>query len=119
MDHFTILVGLIGVLVIFPFCIQTSTSSQCKPNEAHHPPSCVGLCGDQLMNAFTKTCGFDRRKRASTDSTLNDIGLMKEEASNFLSIFRRSRVRTRRSSTTLVEECCGEQCITEEIQEYC
>lgn len=72
MDNLAILVCLIGMFIVFPFCIDgqtttTTASTGCKVYETNSPPStgCTTFCGDSIMEIFEYMCG-DRRKRSST-----------------------------------------------------
>ena len=69
MDHFTILVGLIGVVMFTPFCIngqaptRETVATKCTPPAKS---SCYRFCGALLMQAWKTTCGIIQRKRSST-----------------------------------------------------
>ncbi|XP_078373468.1 uncharacterized protein LOC144657052 [Oculina patagonica] len=131
MDHLTILVCLIGVCIIFPFCINGEKTiparinggkntpapyTGCKARETNSPPSrnCNRYCGEQIMVIWKASCK-EMIKRSSTEL---DVGLKREDALQFLSLSHRPR-RRRKRSTDIDEECCQEKCSAEEVIEYC
>ncbi|XP_068757177.1 molluscan insulin-related peptide 1-like [Montipora capricornis] len=106
--------------------ITTTTQAYtgCKVNEVNSPPSinCQKWCGEQILDVYEAACGNQRRRRRVTGILrLSQINLDRREALKFLiTSHRPTLARGKRSGTTnIVEECCYEGCVSEEVQEYC
>ncbi|XP_029194059.2 uncharacterized protein [Acropora muricata] len=94
----------------------------CKVNEVNSPPSqhCQNWCGEQIMNAYSSACDNTQKRKKRGMRRLSQIGMDRKEASKFLkaSSYRSKFSRVKRS-TDIVEECCYEGCVSEEVHEYC
>ncbi|PFX24051.1 hypothetical protein AWC38_SpisGene25779 [Stylophora pistillata] len=107
------------ITILLYTCILTvgSNSKQsvpcaenCKVSEIPRRPISFRICGDQIMTAFKQICRIHARELRDG----NEIFWEKRRASEFLT----SSGRFRRSYT-VVEECCKEGCVIEEMREYC
>ena len=80
------------------------------PSPPGHSNTPLPLCFVPNTNVFYISAGL----------ALGHISVDKREASKFLISSHRSKVvRGLRSAYNIVEECCDESCVYEEILEYC
>lgn len=104
--------------------IDAKVRASCKTDNINGPRGhCLTLCGNMFKKAYEIIC-FGQRKRdvTSSEAVLAKYGLRKADANQFLSpLSVRSKVtrRPERRRSNPVEECCNEQCVFEEVQEYC
>jgi len=68
-------------------------------------------CGDTLMSVYKSLCRYHNGKRKRSSALLDE-----KKASSFL---HAQTIRSKRSKTNIVEECCVEGCRYEEVHEYC
>ncbi|CAH3038335.1 unnamed protein product [Porites lobata] len=86
-----------------------------KIHEQSSRPVNVQLCGNDIIKAFRNICRLGVKRKSKRDISADLIIQTKNEAQDFLSLTRRRK----RSSTDVIEECCGEWCRVEELREYC
>lgn len=93
-----------------------------KVNEAYPYPLDLGsLCGDSISYAYDYVCGYGgpliaRRKRAIR----RDFKfLVKKTAANRFLHRTKRNAESGSGQANIQEECCGENCRTEEVREYC
>ena len=65
MDHLTILIWLIGVVMFTPFCINgRAPNTEQSPPECRPPTiQCARFCGDSMMTVYKQVCDTNSRWR--------------------------------------------------------
>lgn len=94
---------------------KSTQAPKYKIHEQSSGPVNLQLCGNDVIKVFTKICRLGVKRKSKRDISADLIIQTKNEAQDFLSLTKRRK----RSSTDVVEECCGEWCRVEELREYC
>ncbi|XP_031570596.1 uncharacterized protein LOC116304936 [Actinia tenebrosa] len=100
---------LVCLILALPHKVLAKHAQLYKVKETGSRPVSFQLCGDNIYSAFKSICfpkGF--RFKRSFDGFLTD----ENTANHYL---KRQSAR----QYNLVEECCKEGCVAEEVHEYC
>jgi len=120
-DFFTIFFVMIWIISIstqinagFTPCPPGAPPESCKIYEVGRRSIQFRVCGGVLRSYFGYACGYRKRRKRNAISEADEIVLKEQRANRFLSTHHVTK-----RSFNVVEECCVEGCVWEEIFEYC
>jgi len=98
----------------FTPCPPRAPRESCKIYEVGRRSIQFRVCGGVLRSYFGYACGYRKRRKRNAISEADEIVLKEQRANRFLSTHHVTK-----RSFNVVEECCVEGCVWEEIFEYC